>query len=137
MYSGFQNQEQLSLSCARNFYIGLSETFSEHTRQKLQWKFPANKLSSEAIVDSGDLQEFYATADLTDDNLQDRLDEWQHFYNWHRSHSSLGGKTPIDRCLELSAKTPFRDEVEQGYDPDNEPIREQNYRLDLALRKLK
>lgn len=84
-----------------------------------------------------DLQEFYATADLTDVNLHHRLDEWQHFYNWSRPHSSLGGKTPVDRYLELSAKTPFRDQVEEAYDPANEPIREQNYRLDLALQKLK
>ena len=84
-----------------------------------------------------DLQEFYATADLSAPDLQDRLDEWQHFYNWHRPHSSLGGKPPIDRYHELSAKTPYQDEVEGNYNPDNEPIREQNYKLDLALRKLK
>ena len=84
-----------------------------------------------------DLQEFYATADLTDPNLQDRLDEWQHFYNWFRPHSSLGGKTPVDRCHELSAKIPYRDEVEENYHPDNEPIREQNYKLDLALLRFK
>ena len=84
-----------------------------------------------------DLQEFYATADLSAPDLQDRLDEWQHFYNWHPPHSSLGGKPPIDRYHELSAKTPYQDEVEGNYNPDNEPIREQNYKLDLALRKLK
>jgi transposase InsO family protein len=84
-----------------------------------------------------DLLEFYATADLDDPSLHDRLDEWQHFYNWQRAHSSLGGKTPMDRWYELSNKIPYWDDVERNYIPDNEPTREQNYKLDLAARKLK
>lgn len=43
-----------------------------------------------------DLQEFWATISLNDTELRDRLDEWQFYYNWHRPHSSLGGKTPIE-----------------------------------------
>lgn len=66
-----------------------------------------------------------------------RLSEWQHFYNWHRPHSSLGGKTPTDKCHELSQQTPFSDDVEQNYDINSEPIREQNFTLDQTLRKLK
>lgn len=58
-----------------------------------------------------DLLEFYAAEDLSAQGLADRLDEWQHHYNWHRPHSSLGGKAPIDRCIELSEKTPLRDQV--------------------------
>lgn len=84
-----------------------------------------------------DLQEFYATANLQDPNLQDRLDEWQHFYNWHRPHSSLSGKTPVERCHELSSQTPFWDEVAVNYDIDREPIREQKFAFDQALTKLK
>jgi transposase InsO family protein len=38
-----------------------------------------------------DLQEFYATVDLADQDLEMRLAEWQHYYNWHRPHSALGG----------------------------------------------
>ena len=84
-----------------------------------------------------DLQQFYATADLSDPNLQDRLDEWQHYYNWHRAHSSLGGRTPMDRWHELSDKIPYWDDVEGNYIPDDEPVREQNYKLDLEAKKLK
>ncbi len=84
-----------------------------------------------------DLQEFYATQDIDDPELELRLDEWQMFYNWQRPHSSLGGKSPSQKCRELSEKTPFWDEVEANYDPANEPIREQHYLTDLAIRKLK
>ena len=84
-----------------------------------------------------DLQEFYATADLSAPNLQERLDEWQHFYNWHRPHSSLGGKTPNDVCHELSQQTPFWDEVIAGYDTTSERLREQNFTIDQAVNRLK
>jgi transposase InsO family protein len=84
-----------------------------------------------------DLQEFYATVDLKDPELELRLAEWQHFYNWHRPHSSLGGKTPMDRYHELSAKTPLWDQVEALYKPENEHVREQNFMIDQTLRKLK
>lgn len=33
----------------------------------------------------------------------------------------------MDRCHELSDKTPYSDEVAANYDEDNEPLREQNY----------
>lgn len=49
-----------------------------------------------------DLQEFYATQDLKDPDLEIKLFEWQHFYDWHRPHSSLGGKTPNEKCHEPS-----------------------------------
>ena len=81
--------------------------------------------------------EFYATIDLTCTNLDTLLAEWQHYYNWERPHSSLHGKTPMERYFELVDKTPFSDEVLDSYDPAKERIQEQNYALDFALRKLK
>jgi transposase InsO family protein len=36
--------------------------------------------------------ELHATGDLTDPELGSRLEEWQSFYNWLRSHSALGGR---------------------------------------------
>ncbi len=85
-----------------------------------------------------DLGEFYATADLTDFNkLQDELDYWQFYYNWHRPHGSLNGKSPIDITNELSQITPFSDEVAELYIPENEHIQLQNYRDEMALRELK
>jgi transposase InsO family protein len=84
-----------------------------------------------------DLQEFYETVDLKSEDIEDRLQEWQHYYNWDRPHGSLGGKTPIDKCSELRKVTPFSDEVWAMYDPSKERYQEQNYRLDLMLKKLK
>ena len=83
------------------------------------------------------LNEFYATADMESSELVDELQEWQHFYNWHRPHGSLNGKSPMDRFFELIDKTPFSDEIEANYDPSKEGIREQNYRIDLLVRRMK
>jgi transposase InsO family protein len=84
-----------------------------------------------------DLHEFYPTIDLKDPELEDRLAEWQHYYNWQRSHGSLGGKTPMEKYIELMQKTPYWDEVCEMYDPTRERIQEANYSLDLKLRRLK
>lgn len=84
-----------------------------------------------------DLDEFYSTVDLRDPNLPDLLSQWQHYYNWERPHSSLGGKTPIERLIELTDKTLLWEEVSEKFDPAKEHIQEQNYRTEMALRKLK
>ena len=84
-----------------------------------------------------DLQEFWATVDLENPELQDRLEEWQFYYNWLRPHSSLGGKTSMERCCELTDKTPIWEEVEALYDPAKERIQDANYRVDQRLRQLK
>lgn len=39
----------------------------------------------------------YATAFETSDQRRDELPRWQHRYNWHRPHASLGGNPPISR----------------------------------------
>jgi transposase InsO family protein len=52
-----------------------------------------------------DLLEFYALEDLSDPELEEHLFEWQHFYNWHRPRSSLGGQTRwIDSAIFLEAR---------------------------------
>jgi len=84
-----------------------------------------------------DLHEFYSTMDLDDPELADRLDEWQHYYNWQRAHGSLAGRTPNERFIQLIRKTPYWDDVHENYDPRKERIQEANYALDLRLRKLK
>jgi hypothetical protein len=65
------------------------------------------------------------------------LAEWQHYYNWDRPHSSLQGKTPIERLTQLSDKALLWDEVSAQFDPSKVRLQEQNYRAKLALRKLK
>lgn len=94
------------------------EFFAEKVQRKLMAygiKFRPNKPGSLHLngkverSQKTDLAEFYALADLTDfDKLQQQLGEWwQFFYNWHRPHGSLGGKTPCDIIHQLADKTPF------------------------------
>ena len=83
------------------------------------------------------IQQLVSIVDLNAPDLDNLLSEWQHYYNWHRPHSSLDGKTSMDRYLELSSKTPFWDEVIANYDPDKEHEQERNYQTEMTLRKLK
>lgn len=83
------------------------------------------------------LQEFYFTVNIEDPKLEEKLEEWQFHYNWHRPHGALNGKAPIDKVCQLSSKTPIWDEVEAGYDPSKERFQEPNYWLDLRMKKLK
>ena len=48
--------------------------------------------------------EFYATVDLSADDLKELLAEWQHYYNWERPHSAHNGKTPMVRTSNLLRK---------------------------------
>jgi hypothetical protein len=82
------------------------------------------------------LEEFWSTVDLAVDDLQERLDEWQHFYNWQRPHGALGGRSPIDRVCELLPKTPLSEAVWEAYDPANEPIRTQDHRWDATATRM-
>ncbi|MHC3249702.1 DDE-type integrase/transposase/recombinase, partial [Salmonella enterica] len=84
-----------------------------------------------------DKAEFYATVDLSVDDLKELLAEWQHYYNWERSHSAHNGKTPMERYFELAEQTPYSDAVHANYQPSEEHMQEQNYKLELELRKLK
>lgn len=85
-----------------------------------------------------DLEEFYALADLSDfDKLQNELEQWQFFYNWHRAHGSLAGKTPCDITHELNDKTPLWEDIEKLYNPNNEHIQIANYHQEMGLRALK
>jgi transposase InsO family protein len=84
-----------------------------------------------------DLDEFYETVDINSPDLEDQLQEWQHYYNWNRPHGSLSGKTPMDRYFEVSQKALFWDQVEAMYDPIKERVQEQNYQHYLRVKKLK
>jgi transposase InsO family protein len=42
-----------------------------------------------------DIVEFYSVTDLSADNLGESLEEWQFFYNRHRPHGALQGRTLI------------------------------------------
>lgn len=68
------------------------------------------------------LEEFWPTVDLKDPELDSRLAEWQHFYNWERPHDSLGGLAPIDRLCQLIHQAPTGEEIAAAYDPQSEFI---------------
>lgn len=81
--------------------------------------------------------EFWAICDLTDSDLDMRLAEWQHYYNWRRPHGAHNGLTPMQKACALADSTPLWEEVSELYVPSRERFQERNYRADLQLRKLK
>ncbi len=97
------------------------EFFAQKVRKRLidyHIKFRPAKPASPQLngkverVQKTDLNEFYAITDLKSSDWVDQLQDWQHFYNWHRPHGGLNGKTPMDRFFELIDQTPFSDEIE-------------------------
>ena len=63
------------------------------------------------------LEEFWAVADPTAADLADQLALWIHRYNWHRSHASLHGETPIDRVCQRARQDTTVAAVSEAYDP--------------------
>jgi len=43
----------------------------------------------------------------------------------------------MERYFEMAEQTPYSEEVQELYEPAKEPLQEQNYRLELKLRRLK
>jgi hypothetical protein len=80
---------------------------------------------------------FWSTVDLKDPELAAHLADWQQYYNWHRPHGSLNGKSPMERYDEVSKQAPLWEDVEKGFERGKERFREANYHLDRALEKLK
>jgi transposase InsO family protein len=74
------------------------------------------------------LEEFWPTAGLKDPALSSRLEGWERFYNQHRPHTALGGRTPAERLADLAEIIPSPETVRAAYDPAKEIIRTQNSR---------
>lgn len=122
------------------------EFFAEKVQKKLMSlgiKFRPNKPGSPHLngkverSQKTDKAEFYATVDITSNELGELLAKWQHYYNWMRPHSAHKGKTPMERYFELSDQTPFSDDVLRDYEPTSERIQDANYKRDLEIAKLK
>lgn len=83
-----------------------------------------------------DLSEFWAITSPKNPQLDLKLAEWQHYYNWQRPHGSLNGRAPVDVFFDRIKQTPYSDEVAARFDPNAERIREPNYSIDLQLARL-
>lgn len=84
-----------------------------------------------------DREEFWDTVDPKEPQIEAKLSEWQHHWNWHRSHIAQAGMSPIDRVCELLDKTPLGEAVEASYEIGKERIRVADYRLAFALAQVK
>ena len=71
---------------------------------------------SDKFVSIGDAFVISLPCDI---GLLDELEQWQFYYNWQRVQGSLG-KTPMERCCELSEQTRISDEVYPFFDEDRE-----------------
>jgi len=47
--------------------------------------------------------------------LKKLLAEWEKNYNYHRPHSSLGGKTPWEKYLDVVSKIPIQPDVTSAW----------------------
>ncbi len=83
-----------------------------------------------------DLDEFYSSISIQDPKLPDKLLEWEEYYNKHRSHSSLQGKTPWEKYKSLKKTVPYLETIQANYDSSKEKFVIQNYEQDKALKCL-
>ena len=56
---------------------------------------------------------------------------WEHFYNYLRPHSSLKGKTPYERFMEVQDCIPYEFDIAENFYKSNEKIK------DYAMEKIK
>ena len=76
--------------------LGITHTYIKPRTPRLNGKVERSHGTDE--------QEFYQLLAYTDDvDLNQKLTEWESFYNFHRPHSSLAGKTPYEVLREKMA----------------------------------
>ena len=84
-------------------------------------KFRPIKLGSPHLNDKvershqSDKAEFYVTMNKDNPGFEEKVMEWQRFYNTKRPHSTLGGKTLYECYLELEKGMPIQPEVTLEY----------------------
>ncbi|WP_367363884.1 IS481 family transposase [Candidatus Tisiphia endosymbiont of Nedyus quadrimaculatus] len=81
-----------------------------------------------------DLDEFYSSTDLKDQEIQSELMIWEEYYNKHRSHSSLHGIAPWEKYKELEHTIPSIEKVHKSYDSSKETFAIQNYKYDQGFK---
>jgi transposase InsO family protein len=73
--------------------LGMSHTYIRVRTPRLNGKVERSHRT--------DKEEFYQLLTYTGDvDLNVKLEEWQNFYNYHRPHSALAGKTPYETLRE-------------------------------------
>lgn len=85
-------------------------------------------------VQRTDLQEFYATADLSSpiEMLNKQLEGYAAYYNFEHVHGSTGC-TPDRRCTERLKVTPFSYEVWEMYDAAAEQARHRFFGMEWMV----
>lgn len=131
--------QRIQTDRGREFFAGIVQERLKQYGIKFRPNKPASPHLNGKVERSQktDKIEFYSTIDLASVDLDMLLAEWQHYYNWERPHSAHKGKTPMERYCELMEQTPLTEEVANCYQPEREHIQEQNYRLEMQLKKLK
>lgn len=73
--------------------------------------------------------EFWQHIDLSQSlqNLRELAENWQYFYNNKRPHSSLDGKTPMQKFKTVEKHIPFQPEVSLAFMDSNEIILPRSY----------
>ena len=113
------------------------EFFAHEVQQRLRdWriKFRPNRPRAPHLngkverVQRTALEEFWPTAGLEASELPSPLEDWRCFYNQHRPHTALGGKTPAERIKDLAEVIPSAEAVHAAYNSAKEIIRTQNSR---------
>ena len=77
-----------------------------------------------------DKTEFWNLIDLSDKTLDLNVMamEWQEFYNKKRPHSSLNGKTPMQKLKSVKHLVPIQPDVSEKFWESNEEILPRNYK---------
>lgn len=83
-----------------------------------------------------DLDEFYSSVTIKSSELQIKLRDWEEYYNKHRPHSALQGKTPWEKYKELENTIPCLSEVQTNYILSKESFVMQNYKHNQKLQSL-
>ncbi|GAA4298430.1 IS481 family transposase [Aestuariibaculum suncheonense] len=76
-----------------------------------------------------DKSEFWFLLDLSEPtlDLNALAIEWQDFYNNKRPHSSLNGKTPLEKLKDVEALIPIQPDITKEFWESNEKILTRNY----------
>lgn len=84
-----------------------------------------------------DKAEFYSLLNLKDKSLplKELLSKWERYYNHERPHSSLGGKTPWEKYLEMEKKIPIQPEVSLEWYKGKEKIKVRDSEYQRWLKK--